>query len=189
MFYMVKKLTYGFLLIFVVIAFITCDEGCNNLPADKIPVFRQGDTLIYAIDNGQKDTFQVTTLSYGSTIEGDTRTCNQTLGYDISKINRLIIDTLGFDKIHFYEGAQYYLKLYLTRTNTGQRGILYKYYHCDSLYKNISLGGRGYTSVYYYSLKTNNGPYKNFYFSYQYGVLSIEINGHLVFLSEIKPAR
>ena len=187
---MVKKVTYCFLLIFFVIAFIRCDEGCNNIPADKIPVFRQGDTLIYTIDNSKKDTFQVTKFSYGSIITGDARTCRQTLDYVINKINRSIIDTSGFDKIDFIEATTtYYLDLYLTRPNDGKQAILYAYYHCDSLYKNISLGGRGYTSVYYYSLKTNNGPYKNFYFSYQYGVLSIEINGHLVFLSEIKPAR
>jgi hypothetical protein len=184
---MVKKLTYGFLLIFFVIAFTRCDEGCNNIPADKIPVFRQGDTLIYTIDNGKKDTFQVTKFIFGSMIEGDARVCYQTLYYDICKINKSNVDTSGFYKIHHYQkNTAYWFDIYLTRT--GERGVLPKY-DCDSLYKNISIGGKAYTSVYYYVLRNKDAPYKNFYFSYQYGLLSIEINDHLVYLSEIKQAR
>ena len=61
---MFKKLTYGFLLIFVVIAFTHCYQDHFYLPANTRPVFKKGDTLIYTSDTNIKDTFQVTLFYY-----------------------------------------------------------------------------------------------------------------------------
>jgi len=185
---MFKKLTYGFLLIFVVLVFTMCEEkGCNNLTFSEIPLFRQGDTLIYTIDNDRKDTFRVDTLRYGYFTTGMARTCYQILNYEIKRVNHLMTDTACFNLITVEEDAESGLHMWLD--NPGGIERFYLHYSEDTLYKNKSIGDKNYTSVYFYASKTSKTNCRNLYFNHQYGVLSIEVNNHLVYLSEIRPKR
>jgi hypothetical protein len=182
---MFKKLTYGFLsLTFVILTFTRCNEDCNDLPSSEKPNLRRGDTLIYTIDIGRKDTFRVDTLRYGVLTAGLSRTCYQTLRYHINRIDNSIIDTIGFNQINVSESAYTGLDLQLTNP----AGVEY-FYPADTIYQHKSIGGKDYTSVYYYSSKNSKTNCRNLYFNHQYGVLSIEINNHLIYLSEIRPRR
>jgi hypothetical protein len=185
---MIKKLIYGFLLIFVVFAFTKCDKGCYNLPASYIPLLRQGDTLIYIVDDDRKDTFRVTTLTYNSYHTGSNNVCYQYLEYKIDKVSNSIIDTSGFNQIHVLLSVEHGITLFLTRTN-GTEAPFNQECHLDTLYKQILIGDKIYKSVNYFSLINSQTHCRNLYFSYEYGVLSIEINKHPIKLSEIRAAR
>jgi hypothetical protein len=182
---MIKKLVYSLLLLFLFTACLFKDD-CQNLGKNELPLIRQGDTLIYTNSTNKMDTFRVTTLSYGYYTTGLSRNCYQSLTYVIDKVNNSIPDTAGFNQIHIYETEEYSLSLWFQRTS----GVEAPFAFCrDSLYKQILISGKVYNSVHYYSCKQSESHCRNLYFSYQYGVLSIEINNHLTYLSEIRPTR
>jgi hypothetical protein len=185
---MLKRFVFRlFFLVFVGVAFTKCKEGCDNLPTSKHPLFRIGDTLIYTNDAGKKDTFQVTQFDYGPYYEGDERACIEKLHYEISKLNNT--DTTIFDRIFVEEMHKFgHITMYLYK-NTDYGMLLSGGYEEDSLYQHIVIGGKGYNSVVYNSVKNSHTQYRNLYYSYQYGLLSIEINNQLIYLSEVRPAR
>jgi hypothetical protein len=185
---MFKKPTCIFLLlIFVVFAFTKCNEGCNNLPTSKIPLFRLGDTLIYAIDTVKRDTFRVTTFDIGS-FDGSTGICVQRLNYEIKNINKSTIDASNLDKISAGEDAEFpRMNLHLDSIG-GNESIHFDGADSDTTYKYISIGGKAYSTVYYFSLDSAK-HWRNLYYNYQYGVLSVEFNKHLIWLLDIRPAR
>jgi hypothetical protein len=184
---MFKKLPISLLLIFVVFAFTKCNEGCNNLSTGKIPLFRLGDTLIYAIDTFKRDTFRVTTFDIGS-FDSNTGICVQRLNYEIKNINKSTIDPSSIYKLYAEEDAEFArMNLHLDSLG-GTEKIHFEGADSDTTYQSISIGGKAYSTVYYFSLDSAK-HWRNLYYSYQYGVLSVEFNKHRINPSEIKPAR
>ena len=59
----------------------------------------------------------------------------------------------------------------------------------DTIYPNIAISNQQYTSVQFYSLTKSGTTFRNLYFNYKYGVLSIETNGLVVYLTGIKHAK
>jgi hypothetical protein len=192
---MFKKLTYGLFLIFVVFVFTQCyQDHYLYLPANTCPVFKQGDTLVYTNEAGKKTAFQVTSFDHIYLQDGADPYYFENVRYQMDILDNSDKDTIGFNGIYTTEEASTYafrdmnyLKLRLTRSN----GIetLWVKYAGDTVFQNMSIGGKDYTSVYFYSLKNSETHCSNLYYSFQYGILSIEINNHLIYLSEIRPKR
>jgi hypothetical protein len=188
---MLKKNSQIVLILILGIALHGCKKDQYwHIPANERPKFKQGDTLIYSIGNDKKDTFLVSTLLYKSYRAAMDPVTFESLSYAIDKVTISNADTTGFNQITFFTNTQYQgsIILGLTRT-TSNENLFYYSPPLDSIYQNISIGKRGYQLVYYYTLKTSRTHCRNLYFSYQYGILSIEINGNLIYLSEYKPTK
>ena len=100
------------------------------------------------------------------------------------------MDTSGFNELNVIGGGERgYITIELFRQNGTENIRLDNTNMLDSLYQYASIGGRNYNSVCFLSLKESPAHCKNIYYSYQYGLLSIEVNNHLIYLSEIKPVR
>ena len=67
--------------------------------------------------------------------------------------------------------------------------LIFLWYFPDTIYPNLTIGSQKYTFVQYYSLRKLGATFRNLYFNYQYGVLSIETNGRVVYLTGIKHAK
>jgi hypothetical protein len=177
---MLKKIYY-ILIITSQLVLTSCKEEDLYLSKDKFPAFCEGNLLFYADDEGHTDTFQVSKLSTYMLYSNDYHRNLQMLRYNIDKISKQS-DTSFFTHLAFITGVEHGTTLNITSA----QGKIYSlfYYDADTLYKSKSIKGNNYSSVYFYSLKKLNLEYQNLYFNYQFGLLSIEVNGHLIYLAE-----
>lgn len=180
---MKKKLLYSLLSLIVVFSSIKC-KNADILPNSLL--IRQGDTLIYANSTNKKDTFRVTSLRCDYL--GSMNNYYQDLQFVIDKVNKSIPDTAGFYQLQVEVNEKTGLYLWFCRATCVEDPLYFG--TKDSLYEQISLGGKSYNSVNYYSAKLSTKSHcKDLYYSYQYGMLSIKVNNNLIYLSEVKPVR
>ena len=177
----------------IVLIFIIAFSGCTkdefrHIPASERPKYKQGDTLIYAREPGNKDTLVVTKMYY-MTIHTQDPVTFESIFFEVNKIKQSTIDTPDLERFYFNENTEYYHTKLFRLNRIDHDYLILDDYRADTVYKQISIGNRAYTSVYYYSLNTSATRWSNLYYSYQYGVLSVELNGKLIYLSETRPQR
>ena len=131
----------------------------------------------------------VTKLSYITIHTGDPVTF-ESMFFEVNKIKESPIDTSDLEGFYFSKSTEYSsIKIFRLNRPNYDYLILDDYHAADTVYKQVSIGSRAYTSVNYYSLNASGTRWRNLYYSYQYGVLSVELNRKLIYLSDMKPQR
>jgi len=167
------------------ITFFSCHEDYSSFPASVKPLFKKGDVFYYHTDTNRIDTFVVT--RFGDDFEWDNfyHAYLEDLYYEIETTNN--IDTSIFNKISFKNISELGPSLQLVKN--GKTTPYLFFYSYDTIYPNMTINSQQYTSVQFYSLKKLGITFRNLYFNYKYGVLSIETNGRTIYLMGKKQAK
>jgi hypothetical protein len=171
--------------IFIIYTFNQCRDVYLNIPANATPVYKKGDTLIYANEIGKKDTFQVTKFDFGYYFDSKS-TYFQTLDFEINMINS-IPDTSCFDQMFSHDSEEYCCLYLSVRKNDKITSFSFGESYSDTVAQPFTINNKKYNEVCYYSYENSNIGYKNLYINPKYLILSIEINNQHFFLSETKP--
>jgi len=181
---MVKKMIISVIISLLQFTFLPCCKNDSyDIPQDSRPVFQSGNFILY-INGSITDTFKVTHLQYDYIYDLGDHANLQVLNYDLEKTSLAQNDSSDFIKLHFFDGIKDAATLYLTSARGETVNLLR--FDRDSLYQNYTINGKNYHVVSYYSLNKLNSVYRNLYFNFQFGLLSLEVKGQPTYLSAIK---
>ena len=180
-----------------ILFFIRCSHSKTyNFPDHEHWVYKNGDTLIYSNNLGQRDSFLVYNLkgSYRTRVTSyEDEDIYEEQKYTLGEVKNLTDVNVTLDRyimsyklndytsIEFHDSTKMAYGFYAVVGDTSKG-------EADTLYNQLTIVNKDYKNVYYYSLNSTQAR-KKIYFNHTYGLLQYNYNNQTWRLSEIKPER